>query len=147
MLPRFWEWLAIGAAVRRENFPARSPRRRTVEAAIVSGRAVRAAEAVAASMAAAAVVAATAVVVVAVAVAVVPAAAAAAAAAEAAFAVVIQAPVLHAASMVLVARLVLGMVGSAVFEAVGIAVEGREEFVARCCSVGRGGRALGKGVV
>lgn len=145
MLPRFWEWLAIGAAVRRGNFPARSPRRRTVEAAIVSGRAVRAAEAVAASMAAAAVVAATAVVVVAV--VVVPAAAAAAAAAEAAFAVVVQAPVPHVASMVLVARLVLGMVGSAVFEAVGIAVEGREESVARCCSVGRGGRALGKGVV
>ena len=145
MLPRFWEWLAIGAAVRRGNFPARSPRRRTVEAAIVSGRAVRAAEAVAASMAAAAVVAATAVVVVAV--VVVPAAAAAAAAAEAAFAVVVQTPVPHVASMVLVARLVLGMVGSAVFEAVGIAVEGREESVARCCSVGRGGRALGKGVV
>jgi hypothetical protein len=111
-----------------------------VEAAIVSGRAVRAAEAVVASMVAAAVVAATAVAVVAVAVVVVPAAAAA-------FAVVVQAPVPHAASMVLVARLVLGMVGSAVFEAVGIAVEGREESVARCCSVGRGGRALGKGVV
>lgn len=143
MLPRFWEWLAIGAAVRRGNFPARSPQRRTVEAAIVSGRAVRAAEAVAASMAAAAVVAAMAVVVV----AVVVVSAAAAAAAEAAFAVVVQAPVPHAASMVLVARLVLGMVCSAVFEAVGIAVEGREESVARCCSVGRGGRALGKGVV
>ena len=115
----------------------------------MSGRAVRAAEAVAASMAAAAVVAATAVVVVAVVVVVVPAAAAAAAAAaaEAAFAVVVQAPVPHVASMVLVARLVLGMVGSAVFVAVGIAVEGREESVARCCSVGRGGRALGKGVV
>jgi hypothetical protein len=91
-------------------------------------------------MVAAAVVAAMAVVVV----VVVPAAAAAA---EAAFAVVVQAPVPHAASMVLVARLVLGMVGSAVFEAVGIAVGGREESVARCCSVGRGGRALGKGVV
>ena len=113
------------------------------EAAIVSGRAVRAAEAVAASMAAAAVVAAMAVVVVVV--VVVPAAAAAAA--EAAFAVVVQAPVPHAASMVLVARLVLDMVGSVVFEAVGIAVEGREESVARCYSVGRGGRALGKGVV
>jgi hypothetical protein len=112
-----------------------------VEAAIVSGRAVRAAEAVAASMAPAAVVAAMAAVVV----VVVPAAAAAAA--EAAFAVVVQTPVPHAASMVLVARLVLGMVGSAVFEAVGIAVGGREESVARCCSVGRGGRALGKGVV
>ena len=84
MLPRFWEWLAIGAVVRRGNFPARSPRRRTVEAANVSGRAVRAAEAVAASMAAAAVVAATAVVVVAVVVVPAAAAAAAAAAAEAA---------------------------------------------------------------
>lgn len=104
------------------------------------GWAVRAAEAVAASMAAAAVVAAMAIVVVVV--VVVPAAAAAAAEA-----VVVQAPVPHAAGMVLVARLVLGMVGSAVFEAVGIAVEGREESVARCCSVGRGGRALGKGVV
>lgn len=147
MLPRFWEWLAIGAAVRQGNFPARSLRRRTVEVAIVSGRAVRvagtecAAEVVAASMAAAAVVAAMAVVVV----VVVPAAEAAAA--EAAFAVVVQAPVPHAASTVLVARLVLDMVGSAVFEVVGIAVEGREESVVRCCSAGRGGRALGKGVV
>ena len=146
MLPRFWEWLAIGAAVRQGNFPARSPRRRTVEAAIVFERAVRAAgtecavEVVAASMAAA-VVAAMAVVVV----VVVPAAEAAAA--EAAFAEVVQAPVPHAASMVLVARLVLDMVGSAAFEVVGIAVEGREESVARCCSVERGGRALGKGVV
>ena len=146
MLPQFWEWLAIGAAVRRGNFPARSPRRRTVEAAIVSGRAVRAAgavcaaEAVAASMAAAAVVAAMAVVVV-------PVPAAEAASAEAASAVVVQAPVPHAASKVLVARLVLDMVDSAVFEGIEIAVEGREESVARCCSVGRDGRALGKGVV
>jgi hypothetical protein len=69
------------------------------------------------------------------------------AAAEAASAVAVQVPVPHAASKVLVARLVLDMVGSAVFEGVEIAVEGREESVARCCSVGRGGRALGKGVV